>query len=101
MARDKGHESFGCATQEFHYRHPLNRLVVRACLGRPALMRAAIGALRGAVYVAERVGAEKPAVLALSGIFNLLYWQGVADELGGPEHVWRSVAASAPAAVAS
>jgi hypothetical protein len=29
---------------------------------------------------------------ALSGIFNILYWQGVCDELGGRDILWGSVA---------
>jgi hypothetical protein len=48
--------------------------------------------------VAERVGAHRAAVFALSGLFNVLYWQGVADEIGGADRVWQAVAAHAPAA---
>jgi glycosyltransferase involved in cell wall biosynthesis len=98
MQRDKGHESFRCATTEFHYRHPFIRLLVRGCIGRPKLTRATIGALRGSVHTVERIGARGPAALLLSGLFNLLYWQGVSDELGGADLVWRSIAAGAGAA---
>ena len=98
MHRDKGHETLPNATREFYTRHPLNRLVTRACVGRPVLIHGVTHAVRGAVSAAERLGAGRVATLALSSLFNVLYWQGVADELGGTAQVWRSVAASAPAA---
>ena len=40
----------------------------------------------------DSIGAHSVARLALSGIFNLLYWQGASDEFGGPQPVWRTVA---------
>jgi glycosyltransferase involved in cell wall biosynthesis len=101
MQRDKGHPTFRNATREFHYRNRVNRLMARVCVGRPALVRATTYGVRALVYAAERVRARRLAVFALSGLFNVLYWQGVSDELGGPEQVWRSVAASAPLAAAS
>jgi GT2 family glycosyltransferase len=101
MFRDKGHETLRNATHDFHRRHVLNRIVARACIGRPVLLRSAIYGMRAIVFVAERLGRHRPAALALSGIFNLLYWQGVSDELGGPQQVWRSIAASAPAVATS
>jgi hypothetical protein len=58
---------------------------------------AAVLALRGVMHAADSVGAKRPAGFALSGIFNLLYWQGVSDELGGPGAVWSSIARSVPA----
>jgi GT2 family glycosyltransferase len=98
MQHDKGHPSFRLATAEFHNRHPLNRMAARVCVGRPLLVRGATVAVRGAVSVAPRVGAYRAAVFALSGLFNVLYWQGVADEIGGAEQVWQAVAAHAPSA---
>jgi hypothetical protein len=35
---------------------------------------------------------EQGAAFALSAIFNLQYWQGASDELGGPTPVWSAVA---------
>lgn len=96
MHRDKGHSSLHNATREFHFRHPLNRLLARVCVGRPPLLTVVEGGLRGTVYVTDRLHARRAAIFALSAIFNLRYWQGVADELGGREQVWRSVAAAAP-----
>ncbi|MGH2355432.1 MAG: hypothetical protein ACRDJN_27810, partial [Chloroflexota bacterium] len=95
MHREKGHEALPCAFVEFHQRHPLTRLMVRLCLGRPPLVQGAVLALRGVAAVADRARANRAATLALSGIFNLLYWQGVSDELGGAAPVWRGIAEGA------
>jgi hypothetical protein len=50
------------------------------------------------VHGAARVGARRTASRALSGIFNVLYWQGVCDELGGRRILWQSVAGHTPVA---
>jgi GT2 family glycosyltransferase len=93
MHRDKGRETLHCAAFEFHHRHVLARLLARLCVGRAMLVRATVLAMGSVVYAAERLGAGQPAAMALSGIFNLLYWQGACDALGGPEPVWYYIAA--------
>jgi GT2 family glycosyltransferase len=92
MHREKGHEALPCAAHEFHSRHVLTRVLARACVGRPALVHASVKVLRSVASTAERFGQAGAARLALSGIFNLLYWQGVCDEFGGPAPVWQTVA---------
>jgi GT2 family glycosyltransferase len=92
MHREKGHEALPCAAHEFHSRHVLTRLLARSCVGRARLVGAAVFALRSVAVGADKVGARTVARLALSGIFNLLYWQGASDEFGGPQPVWRTVA---------
>lgn len=91
MHREKGHEALVCAIQEFHSRHVLTRVLARACIGHAALVKTSVVGLRGISAVADRMGASKAARLALGAIFNLLYWQGVADELGGRAPVLRAV----------
>ena len=44
------------------------------------------------VLVADCLVAERVAMPALSAISNLVYWQAVADERGGPAAVWGRVA---------
>jgi GT2 family glycosyltransferase len=99
MDHNKGHEALGLAYREFHGRHRLNRALARACVGRPGAFAAVTLLLRATVRAADRVGADRPAAAALSALFNLLYWQGVSDALGGRHNVWRSVAEQEPAAV--
>jgi GT2 family glycosyltransferase len=93
MHREKGHEALPCAAHEFHSRHLLTRLLARTCVGRGWMVRAAVAGLRGVAVAADQFGLRGPARLALSGIFNLLYWQGASDEFGGPKPVWGMVAA--------
>jgi GT2 family glycosyltransferase len=93
MHREKGHEALPCAAHEFHRRHKLTRVLARLCVGRTPLVRIAVFGLRIAVAVSDRVRAPGVASVSLSGIFNLLYWQGVCDEFGGPKPVWQTVAA--------
>jgi GT2 family glycosyltransferase len=92
MHREKGHEALPCAAHEFHSRHVLTRVLARVCVGRPGMVNASVKLLKAATNAADRLGQAGAARLALSGIFNLLYWQGVCDEFGGPEPVWRTVA---------
>jgi GT2 family glycosyltransferase len=93
MHREKGHEALPCAAHEFHSRHVLTRALARACVGHPLLVGTSVRLLRLVASAADRLGASGVARLALSGIFNLLYWQGASDEFGGPKPVWGMVAA--------
>jgi GT2 family glycosyltransferase len=98
MHREKGHETLSNAFREFHYRNWMNRVLARVCVGRGVVFRGAVAALGALVHVASRGGAHRPATQALSGLFQILYWQGVSDELGGPEQIWQAIVASAPSA---
>jgi GT2 family glycosyltransferase len=95
MYREKGHEALPCAFVEFHRRHPLTRLLVRLCLGRPALARVAVQALRGAAAGSDWGSARRAGRLALSAAFNVLYWQGVCDEFGDAAALRREIATGA------
>jgi GT2 family glycosyltransferase len=92
----KGHGALGIVLREFHSRHRLNRWLARLCVGRQWLIRGAVVALGAGARVADQVGAQRPASLAMSGIFSVLYWQGVADELGSTQQLWCSISRGAP-----
>jgi GT2 family glycosyltransferase len=84
MARDKGQETMQCATYEFYERNWLTRSMTRLCVGRPLLFGVAMPLMRGVVHAADRIAVPpRVAGTLLSGIFNVMYWQGVCDELGG------------------
>lgn len=89
MERDKGHQALGLAYFEFPRRHALNRFLARACVGRRLTFAATTIALGVAARAADAFGGSRVANAALSALFNLLYWQGVSDELGGRHLVWR------------
>jgi GT2 family glycosyltransferase len=94
MDREKGHEALDLAYREFHRRHPLNRALARGCIGRPTAFAAVTLLLRAAVRVSNVARTDAVAAAALSALFNLLYWQGISDALGGRHVVWHSVAAA-------
>jgi GT2 family glycosyltransferase len=95
MYREKGHEALPCAFVEFHRRHVLTRQLVRLCLGRPALARMAVQALRWVATGSDWGSARRAGRLALSAAFNVLYWQGVSDEFGDAAALQREIAIGA------
>lgn len=64
--------------REYRERHPLIRYVTRSCLDRPFLSNVLTQMFRRVASASDST-----ARFAYSGIFNLRYYQGVADELGG------------------
>ena len=96
MHREKDNPVLGWVFGEFHRRHPLSRWVARACVGSPLLFRPTRFALASVARSSGWVGLDRLASVALSGLFNLLYWQGVSDALGGPRFLWPAVAARHP-----
>jgi glycosyltransferase involved in cell wall biosynthesis len=95
MQRDKGRHTLDWAIHEFQGRNAVSRAVVHACAGRKRLADATVNALAGVVGLASRVGAGRMAERALSAIFGVLYWQGVCDEIGDRDVLWRYIAAAA------
>lgn len=78
--------------QEFHDRNALIRALVRQCLDRSARSTATVAALRWLAAGGARCGLHTLARHAYSGIFNLRYYQGIADELGGRDAFLRAIA---------
>ncbi len=77
--------------REYHGRHPLIRRTTTLCLDRPAPSKLLTRSLKTSAEVAPA-----SARFAYSAIFNLRYYQGVADELGGREAFFAGVADHAP-----
>lgn len=69
--------------REFKERHVLIRSLVQLCVGRELPSRIAVGALRLAAQSSGALGLARVSQRAYSGLFNLRYYQGIADELGG------------------
>jgi GT2 family glycosyltransferase len=93
MNREKAIPVFELACQEFHTRRRVNRWLTRLCVGRQRFSRVTELGFVGAVHVAATLGTDRLASFALSSIFNVRYWQGASDELGGPDLLWRAVEA--------
>ena len=71
--------------EQFTKRNRLTRLAIELCLDRPRFSRAVQSIAKRAADISYRGGAfgQRAAQAAYSAIFNLRYYQGVADELGG------------------
>lgn len=76
---------------EFQKRNPLIRLLVRLCLDRHSLSRSTVASLKVIGLQSDRLGAERLVEMTHSGIFNLRYYQGIADELGGRKRFFMQV----------
>lgn len=76
---------------EYYSRHPFTRLVTRLCLDRPRLSQAMTASLKLLIEVFHRLKLRPLVSAACSAIFNLRYYQGLADQLGGGEAFWSGV----------
>jgi glycosyltransferase involved in cell wall biosynthesis len=76
--------------QEFQQRNRLLRHFVRLCIDRLRLSRLIVATLRSLASSTYRVGLRKLSRFALSAVFNLRYYQGVVDELGGRDKFFNS-----------
>ena len=87
FARD--HEEAGLlerTRREFAGRHRLVRWTTRACVARPWLEHVSEQVLRAAaVAIGRCFHARRLTQSALSGLYNLAYYCGMAEELGGAE----------------
>lgn len=82
--------------EDFSTRNALTRSLVHACLDRPALSGGAEALLKLAADGCYGLGAARLTRVAYSAIFNLRYYQGVADELGGRGQFFAPAERAAP-----
>lgn len=95
MAREHGRERLlGAVGREFHRRHRGTRRLARICVGRRLVYGAALGVLREIAQAANALHLERVGMAACSGVWNLAYWQGLTDALGGRSSFWRLVDSS-------
>ena len=84
MGPEKGGQApVEIAGREFHERHPLTRRLVMLSLAAPAGGRVIEVAARPLSVLLAAVGLTAVADRLLAGAFNLAYWRGLADEIGG------------------
>jgi GT2 family glycosyltransferase len=67
----------------YHDRHFLNRMAIRLAILRPSLARSLQGALAWTGLTSYSWRMERVSYLALSGLWNILYWTGVRDGFRG------------------
>lgn len=86
--RDRGRDQLRLAYEEWHSRHPLNRLVARICVGHEYRTKA-LRRIAGAV--ARREGGRRWAQVQMglcSAAYSAGFWQGVAEETRLGKRVW-------------
>ncbi len=69
--------------REFRSRNPLIKVLVRMCLDRYGVSKGVLAGLKHISELGVRLRMDRLSQAAYSGIFQLRYYQGIADELGG------------------
>jgi glycosyltransferase involved in cell wall biosynthesis len=87
-------EVLGWVASEFHERHPLTRIAVRAALRHRRLSSPLPWLAVPLAHTALRCGLGRVSDRLCGGVFNVLYWQGVRDRAG--DLPVRSLIASSP-----
>ena len=93
MWQTKGQEHMlSLIGHEFKNERPMSlQIVARMLVGRRRLLDLTVGALGASAPVGSFLGLNRLVRPAFSAIFNLLYWQGVAESLGGRDMFLASV----------
>jgi len=92
---DRDHPEAGLLERthrEYSQRHRLVRWMSRACIANLRVEYPVERLLRGVASITESMGARELTQHALSGLYNIAYYCGMADELGGPSAFVSSVA---------
>ena len=86
----------GVAAAEFRTRHPFTRRLVRWGLRHPRAERPLVGSARALIEAAEFIGLSRVAEIACGAIFNLCYWYGASELLGGLRKALALIDSEAP-----
>lgn len=93
FAGDKGQTWLLAAVwREYWARNVLVRALIRLCLDRPLLSRTMLKLLETVATVSYKQNLKSLAGQAYSGIFNMRYYQGVADQSGGRKALFAGAA---------
>ncbi len=76
---------------DFGLRHLLIRSTSQVAVGRPRVARVMHAGLNAGARAGARLGLEKLPRVLLSLTYNVAFYRGVADELGGPEAFERAI----------
>jgi GT2 family glycosyltransferase len=94
LARDQGRSIVrDIVNHGFQRRSVAVRSMTRACLGRPRLEALTRWLFTQGYAAGRAMHVERVTAASLSGLYNMAYYRGLADELGGAEAFGRAVAA--------
>ena len=86
LGRERGRpDMLRAIAREFHERNRLSRALIGWTLRRPRAARLLPGPAAAAARLAHVVGGRRLSYSICSSVFNIRYWAGVAQELGGPQ----------------
>jgi len=77
--------------REFRGRNSLVRGMTNLCLGRPLISKISTTALAKIALFSHKLHQSPITNMAFSGIFNLRYYEGVADQLGGRDSFFKGL----------
>ena len=86
--RDRGRDQLRTAYSEWPARHPLNRLLARACVGNQRRATTLCAMAGAAVRCDAGAGWDRVQMWLCSAVYSVRFWQGVADETGLGNRVW-------------
>jgi GT2 family glycosyltransferase len=76
---------------EFNKRNLLTQILVKLFIGRPRLKKYCVKSLLQIGGFSYKTGLRPLSYMAFSSIFNLQYYQGLAEELGGRQYFMRAI----------
>ena len=77
--------------EEYHHRNPLIKGLTKLCLDRPKMSSIVYIVLKKVMDVGTLPDSSKLIKFACSGLFNLRYYQGIADQLDGRDVFFKRV----------
>ena len=93
--RELGRPYLQAAYEEWSARHPLNRAAARACVGSAIASQGAIRTTRLLLSLPAWVVPGRMRAAACAAVYNIKYWQGIADASGLGSAVWSASMARA------
>jgi hypothetical protein len=77
--------------EEFQTRHPFIQALTRLCLDRPIVTTLVTAVLAQVIQVGHQLKLRRLPEMACAALFNLRFYQGIADELEGRKSFFREV----------
>jgi GT2 family glycosyltransferase len=81
----------GVISEEFKERNFLTQALIHLCLDRPRLNNLIPYILTNIANIGQKLRLPRVNLAAYSAIFNMRYYQGVSDQLGGRDHFFTMV----------
>ena len=96
MARDKGvDQAMALARKHYAERNAVTRSLAKICVGGKLREAITFGAMVPLIHLSDRIGLRTMSLALCSLVFNLRYFQGMSQEMGGARQMWTAIAAKA------